>query len=32
MVDDAIVWQVLTERLPQLAKVLQDLLAGLGDG
>jgi uncharacterized protein with HEPN domain len=31
MVDDVIVWQVLTGRLPELAKVLGNLLAGTGD-
>lgn len=31
MVDDAIVWQVLTDRLPTLTQVLQKLLADLSD-
>lgn len=29
MVDDAIGWQVLTERLPELERTLSELLAGL---
>lgn len=31
MVDDAIVWQVLTDRLPELERIVSDLLAGLDD-
>lgn len=31
MVDDAIVWQVLTERLPELERILNALLASLDD-
>jgi uncharacterized protein with HEPN domain len=32
IVDDALVWQVLTEKLPGLAKVVSELLDALGPG
>ncbi|MCR3746281.1 Protein of unknown function DUF86 [Lentzea californiensis] len=31
-VDDALVWQVLTDKLPQLEERLHQLLAGLDQG
>lgn len=32
MVDDALVWQVLTDQLPELERVLSTLLADLNEG